>query len=83
MSDFSETDALKLALDANSRKRGRQPAWLHAALQPREEAPREEAPRTEPEPARLSGQALIAALHGTTPEASDDDEPDDDLPAAA
>jgi hypothetical protein len=76
---YSETDALKAALDDADRKRGgRTPKWLTAALT---EPARP--PRLHPEPARLSGQALINALHGTTPEATDDDEPDDDLPAAA
>jgi hypothetical protein len=76
MAEFSESDAIRAALDVAARKRGRPPAWLHAALQPREEAP-----RTEPEAARLTGLDLIRALHG--PEATDDDEPDDDPPAAA
>lgn len=56
--DFTETQALKMALDVAARKSGRHPAWLHGALQPRQPA------RTEPEAAGLSGQALIAALHG-------------------
>jgi hypothetical protein len=75
MSDYTETDALKAALDVAARKGGRQPAWLRGALQPRQPE------RTEPEAARLTGMDLINALHA--PEATDDDEPDDDLPAAA
>jgi Arc/MetJ-type ribon-helix-helix transcriptional regulator len=76
MTDFSESDAIRAALDVAARKRGRPPAWLHAALQPRQEAP-----RAEPEAARLSGEALIRALHG---EPTDDDEDDpDDPPVAA
>jgi hypothetical protein len=68
---YSETDALKAALDAADKKRGRlAPAWLHAALQPREEAP-----RAEPEAARLTGLDLIRALHGPEAKATDDDEP--------
>jgi hypothetical protein len=76
MSDYTETDALKAALDAADKKKVRgAPAWLTSALT---EPAR--APRLHPEPAGLSGQALIAALHGTTPE--DDDDPDDLPPAA-
>ncbi len=76
---YSEIDAIRASLDV-ARKRGRQPAWLHAALQPRQEAP-----RAEPEAARLTGLDLINALHGTTPEPPDDDEDGDpdDLPPAA
>jgi len=71
---YSETDALRAGLEVAARKRGRQPAWLHGALEAREPV------RTEPEPARLTGQDLINALHGTAPDEDDDDiEP----PAAA
>lgn len=55
--EYTETDALKLALDAAGRKRGRTAAWMHTALAGRPA-------RTEPEPARLTGAGLINALHG-------------------
>lgn len=78
--DFTETEALRMALAAADKKkqvRGA-PAWLTSALT---EPARP--PRLHPEPAGLSGQALINALHGTTPEPPDDDEADDDPPPAA
>ncbi len=74
MADFSESDAMRAALDVAARKSGRQPAWLRGALQPRQPE------RTEPEAARLSGLDLIRTLH---PEPTEDDEDDDDEPAAA
>jgi hypothetical protein len=74
--DFTETEALKMALDAADKKkqvRGA-PAWLTSTQPARP-------PRLAPEPTGLGAADLIRALHG--PEATDDDEPDDDLPAAA
>jgi hypothetical protein len=74
---YSETDALKAGLDAADKKRGRHaPTWLTSALT---EPARP--PRLHPEPAGHSAEDLLRALHG--PEATDDDEPDADPPAAA
>jgi hypothetical protein len=74
--NYSETDALRAALDAADKKkqvRGA-PPWLTSTQPARP-------PRLHPEPAGRGAEALLRALHG--PEATDDDEPDDDLPAAA
>jgi hypothetical protein len=74
--DFTETEALKMALDAADKKkqvRGA-PAWLTSTQPARP-------PRRHPEPAGRGAEALIRALHG--PEATDDDEDGDDLPPAA
>jgi hypothetical protein len=74
---YSETDALRAALDVADKKRGRRaPAWLTSTEPARP-------PRLHPEPTGHSAEDLIRALHGDPPEPTDDDEPDDDLPAAA
>ena len=63
--DFTETEALKMALDAADGKRGRgAPAWLTSPAPARP-------PRLAPEPAGRGAEALLRALHG--PEATDDD----------
>lgn len=76
MSDFTETEALRMALDAAG-KRGRgAPAWLTSKQPARP-------PRLQPEPTGLGAADLIRAVHGTTDEATPEDEPDDDEPVAA